>query len=55
MGSLPENPRIYILGAGFAGRAIAREIHGKAVLGTIVAFLDDDSAKIGRQIGRAHV
>jgi FlaA1/EpsC-like NDP-sugar epimerase len=50
MGSLPENPRIYILGAGFAGRAIAREIHGKAVLGTIVAFLDDDSAKIGRRI-----
>jgi len=50
MGSLPENPRIYIIGAGFAGRAIAREIQQKAVLGTIVAFLDDDEAKVGRRI-----
>jgi FlaA1/EpsC-like NDP-sugar epimerase len=50
MGNLPENPRIYILGAGFAGRAIAREIQEKSVFGTIVAFLDDDEAKVGRRI-----
>ncbi|OHD16492.1 MAG: capsular biosynthesis protein, partial [Spirochaetes bacterium GWB1_59_5] len=48
--NLPENPRIYIIGAGFAGRAIAREIQEKSVLGTIVAFLDDDAAKVGRHI-----
>ncbi len=46
----PDNPRIYIIGAGFAGRAIAREIRAKAVLGTIVAFLDDDEGKLGRRV-----
>jgi FlaA1/EpsC-like NDP-sugar epimerase len=45
-----EGGRIYIIGAGFAGRAIAREIKGKAVFGTVVAFLDDDAAKIGDKI-----
>ncbi len=45
-----ENARIYIIGAGFAGRAIAREIKEKAVFGTVVAFLDDDAAKIGEKI-----
>lgn len=50
MESVPENSRIYIIGAGFAGRAIARDIQRKSVLGSIVAFLDDDPDKIGRKI-----
>ncbi|MBU0927109.1 MAG: polysaccharide biosynthesis protein [Spirochaetes bacterium] len=50
MGKPQENPRIYIIGAGFAGRAVAREIQAKAVLGSIVAFLDDDEAKVGKRI-----
>ena len=50
MGKTPENSRIYILGAGFAGRAIARDIREKSALGSIVAFLDDDPAKVGRRI-----
>jgi FlaA1/EpsC-like NDP-sugar epimerase len=45
-----EHARIYIIGAGFAGRAIAREIKEKAVFGTVVAFLDDDTGKIGGKI-----
>jgi len=45
-----EGGRVYIIGAGFAGRAIARELREKAVFGTVVAFLDDDSAKIGGRI-----
>ncbi len=42
--------RIYIIGAGFAGAAIAREIKAKGILGEVVAFLDDDPAKIGTRI-----
>ena len=45
-----EGGRIYIIGAGFAGRALAREIRDKGVFGTVVAFLDDDAAKIGDKI-----
>lgn len=45
-----ESARIYIIGAGFAGRAIAREIEAKGVFGSVVAFLDDDPAKIGSRI-----
>jgi FlaA1/EpsC-like NDP-sugar epimerase len=45
-----EDARIYIIGAGFAGRAIAREIQAKGVIGTVVAFLDDDGDKIGTRI-----
>jgi len=50
MGNSLENPRIYILGAGFAGISIAREIRQKGVFGTIVAFLDDNPVKVGRRI-----
>lgn len=42
--------RMYVIGAGFAGRAIAAEIREKGVLGRVVAFLDDDPAKIGRRM-----
>lgn len=45
-----ENARVYIIGAGFAGRAIAREILAKGVIGQVVAFLDDNPAKIGGRI-----
>ncbi|MBN1243309.1 MAG: polysaccharide biosynthesis protein [Spirochaetales bacterium] len=50
-----EESRIYVIGAGFAGRAIAREIARKRVIGTVVAFLDDDPAKIGRRVEGAPV
>ncbi|MDR2136222.1 MAG: polysaccharide biosynthesis protein [Treponema sp.] len=42
--------RLYIIGAGFAGQTLARELKTKAVFGEAVAFLDDDPEKIGRQI-----
>ena len=41
---------MYIIGAGFAGTALAKEIVSKAVFGEVVAFLDDDSEKIGKKI-----
>ncbi|MFP4364490.1 MAG: polysaccharide biosynthesis protein [Spirochaetia bacterium] len=39
--------RVYIIGAGFAGRAIGKEIKEKGTFGEIVAFFDDDPEKIG--------
>ncbi|MDR0590076.1 MAG: polysaccharide biosynthesis protein [Spirochaetaceae bacterium] len=42
--------RLYIIGAGFAGQTLANEIKTKAIFGEVVAFLDDDSEKIGRKI-----
>jgi FlaA1/EpsC-like NDP-sugar epimerase len=42
--------QIYIIGAGFAGRTLASEVRAKAILGEVVAFLDDDPQKIGRRI-----
>jgi FlaA1/EpsC-like NDP-sugar epimerase len=45
-----KNGRLYIIGAGFAGRTLASEIKTKAVFGEVVAFLDDDPEKIGRRI-----
>ncbi|MCL1928758.1 MAG: polysaccharide biosynthesis protein [Treponema sp.] len=42
--------RLYIIGAGYAGRNLAEEIKAKAILGTVVAFLDDDPVKIGTKI-----
>jgi FlaA1/EpsC-like NDP-sugar epimerase len=41
---------LYIIGAGFAGQTLAREIKAKAILGKAAAFLDDDPEKIGRKI-----
>jgi len=42
--------RLYIIGAGFAGRTLANELAAKAVFGKVVAFLDDDPEIIGRKI-----
>lgn len=41
---------IYIIGAGIAGTMLAREIREKGIFGTVSAFLDDDSNKIGKTI-----
>jgi len=45
-----KSRRLYIIGAGFAGRSLASEILSKAIFGEVVAFLDDDPAKIGHNI-----
>ncbi|MCX7025620.1 MAG: nucleoside-diphosphate sugar epimerase/dehydratase [Spirochaetes bacterium] len=42
-----EGHRLFIVGAGFAGREIAKEFIERGAPGRIVAFLDDDPAKIG--------
>lgn len=41
---------IYIIGAGIAGTMLSREIREKGIFGTIIAFLDDDTNKIGKSI-----
>ncbi len=41
---------VYIIGAGFAGSMVAREIAQKGIFGTVRAFLDDDTGKIGSTI-----
>ena len=45
-----KSGRLYIIGAGFAGQTLAREIRNKGIYGEVVAFLDDDKEKIGRRI-----
>jgi FlaA1/EpsC-like NDP-sugar epimerase len=40
-------PRVIIVGAGMAGRALAREYAEKPNKGQVIAFLDDDPKKIG--------
>ena len=45
-----KSGRLYIIGAGFAGRTLANEIKTKGIYGEVVAFLDDDPEKIGRRI-----
>ena len=45
-----KSKRLYIIGAGFAGRALSTEITSKAIFGKVVAFLDDDPEKIGKKI-----
>jgi FlaA1/EpsC-like NDP-sugar epimerase len=45
-----KSGRLYIIGAGFAGQTLANEIRTKAIFGEVVAFLDDDTEKIGRRI-----
>lgn len=45
-----SDSQIYIIGAGFAGQMIARDLLRKKVFGTVAAFLDDDKSLIGAQI-----
>jgi len=47
---LKKSSRLYVIGAGFAGRSLVGQIREKAVLGEVVAFLDDDPAKIGQNL-----
>ncbi len=42
--------RLYIIGAGFAGQMIARDILRKKVFGQVAAFLDDNQELIGTEI-----
>ncbi len=42
-----KQPDIIIIGAGFAGRSIAKEIRAKGILGKVIAFIDDNPDKIG--------
>ena len=37
-----NEPRIYIIGAGYAGKEITDEFKKKGTLGKVVLFLDDD-------------
>ncbi len=41
---------VYIIGAGLTGSTLAAEIRAKRIFGRVVAFLDDDPAKIGSRI-----
>jgi FlaA1/EpsC-like NDP-sugar epimerase len=50
-----KQKRLYIIGAGFAGQALAREIKAKVIFGELAAFLDDDPHKIGKKIEGAPV
>lgn len=45
-----KRPDIVIIGAGFAGRSIAKEIRSKGILGNVIAFIDDNTEKIGGSI-----
>ena len=45
-----KSGRLYIIGAGFAGQTLAKEIKTKGIFGEVVAFLDDDPEKIGRRL-----
>jgi len=45
-----KQSNIYIIGAGFSGQEIAEEILSKGILGSVVAFIDDNTGKIGTTI-----
>jgi FlaA1/EpsC-like NDP-sugar epimerase len=47
---MPRKGLLYIIGAGFAGEALVNEIRAKKIFGEVAAFLDDDTAKIGKKI-----
>lgn len=42
--------KLYIIGAGFAGQMISKDLIQKKVFGSVVAFLDDNPSLIGTQI-----
>ncbi|MCL2440290.1 MAG: polysaccharide biosynthesis protein [Treponema sp.] len=50
-----KSKRLYIIGAGFAGRTLSNELASKAIFGEVVAFLDDDPQKIGKKINNIPV
>jgi len=52
---MQKQKRLYIIGAGFAGRNLADEINSKKIIGEVVAFLDDDPEKIGKRISNIPV
>ena len=41
---------LYIIGAGFAGQMIAKDLMRKKIFGTVAAFLDDNKDLIGTKI-----
>ncbi|MCR5217334.1 nucleoside-diphosphate sugar epimerase/dehydratase [Treponema sp.] len=43
-----SDTRIYIIGAGFAGQMIARDLIRKKIFGTVASFFDDDENLIGK-------
>lgn len=45
-----EEKKLYIIGAGFAGRTLCDDIKRKKSFGEVTAFLDDDPALIGRTV-----
>ncbi len=45
-----SDSRLYIIGAGFAGQMISKELQEKKVFGKVTAFLDDDKDLIGTKI-----
>ncbi len=45
-----NNKKIYIVGAGLSGRMLASEILTKRTFGEVVAFIDDDTEKVGGEI-----
>lgn len=50
-----KQSKLYIIGAGFAGQSLAREISRKGIYGQVAAFLDDDPEKIGSRIDQIPV
>ncbi len=48
--SISKGNRIFIIGAGFAGKSIARDILNINTAGEVAAFIDDDFEKIGTSI-----
>lgn len=45
-----SDSRLYIIGAGFAGQMISKELQEKKIFGTVTSFLDDDKNLIGTKI-----
>jgi len=43
-------PRLYIIGAGFAGQMIAQDLARKKIFGSVATFLDDNKKIIGSEI-----
>ena len=46
----PFEKFVYIIGAGFAGQMLAKELKEKKIFGQVAAFIDDDPNVIGKEI-----